>query len=233
MEIDQRDGTIRLANGLVITASLTQDAFRADPASHTVTRLDRGAPSWVTYRLPGGTIDGRAISLGLCFHAQVIVSVDINVNLYGPGATTWDSYSDTIEAAAKDFHDRLLQHLFLKHQTSDTFHVARLSDDVAVLAHSTDWPFSWGAVSSYHDPRSLGTKITVFYRNQPAAEHPVELSAVVRAVAADERFASGFEAAKLELARGNTTGAIRLVRETSGMGLEQAKELVASWEKPL
>ncbi len=233
MEIDQQDGTVRLANGLAITASLTQDAFRADPASRTVTRLDRGAPPWITYRLPGGTIDGRAISVGLCFQAQVIMSVDINVNLYGPGAKTWDSYSDKIEAAAKDFHDRLLQHLFSKHEPSDTFHVAQLSDDVALLAHSTDWPFSWGAVSSYHDPRSLGTMITVSYRNQPAVEHPVELSAVVGAAAADERFASGFEAAKLELARGNTTGAIRLVRETSGMGLQQAKELVASWEKPL
>jgi hypothetical protein len=236
MDIDQQDGTIRLANGLVITASLTQEAFQADPASRTVTRLDRGAPPWITYRLPGGTIDDRAISLGLCFHAQVIVSVDINVNLYGPGPKTWDSYSDKIEAAAKDFHDRLLQHLFSKHETSDTFHVAQLSDDVALLAHSTDWPFAWGAVSSFHDPQSLGTKITVSYGNRLAdAVAAPARPAAVRAVdvSADERFASGFEAAKLELARGNTTGAIRLVRQTSGMGLEQAKALVASWEKPL
>ncbi len=236
MEIDQQDGTIRLANGLVITASLTQEAFQADPASRTVTRVDRGAPPWITYRLPGGTIDGRAISLGLCFNAQVITSVDINVNLYGPGAKTWDSYSDKIEAAAKDFHDRLLQHLFSEHGTSDTFHVAQLSDDVALLEHSTDWPFAWGAVSSFHDPRSSGTKITVSYGNRladaVAAPATPARPAAVRPVA-DERFASGFEAAKLELARGNTTGAIRLVRQTSGMGLEQAKALVASWEKPL
>jgi len=233
MEIDQQDGTIRLASGLVITASLTQEAFQADPASRTVTRLDRGAPPWITYRLPGGTIDGRAISLGLCFNAQVLVSVDINVNLYGPGPKTWDSYSDKIEAAAKDFHDRLLQHLFSKHETSDTFHVAQLSDDVALLEHSTDWPFAWGAVSSYHDPRSQGTKITVSYGNRlaDAVAAPPRPAAVPSVT--DERFASGFEAAKLELARGNRTGAIRLVRETSGMGLEQAKALVASWEKPL
>ena len=233
MEIDQQDGSIRLANGLVITASLTQEAFQADPASRTVTRVDRGAPPWITYRLPGGTIDGRAISLGLCFNAQVITSVDINVNLYGPGAKTWDSYSDKIEAAAKDFHDRLLQHLFSKHETSDTFHAAQLSDDVALLAHSTDWPFAWGAVSSFHDPRSSGTKITVSYGNRlaDAVAAPPRPAAVPSVT--DERFASGFEAAKLELARGNTTGAIRLVRQTSGMGLEQAKALVASWEKPL
>jgi hypothetical protein len=218
----------------VITAGLTQDAFQADPASRTVTRVDRGAPPSKTYRLPGGTVDGRNISLGLCFHAQVLVSVDINVNLYGPGAT-WDSYSDKTEAAAKDFHDRLLQHLFSKHETSDTFHAGQLSDDVALLAHSTDWPFAWGAVSSAHDPRGPSTQITVSYGNRladavaadarPAAERPV--------AAADPRFASGFEAAKLELARGNTVAAIRLVRATSGMGLNEAKQLVASWEKPL
>jgi len=168
MTVDEEDGTVRLANGLVITASLTQDEFLAHPASRTVTRRDRGAPSWITYRLPGDTVDGRPLSLGLCFHSQLIVSVDINVNLYGPGAKTWDSYSDTVEAATKDFHDRLLQHLFSKHEQTDTFHVAQLSDDVAVLAHSTEWPFAWGVVRSFHDPRSLGTQITVLYGNRLA-----------------------------------------------------------------
>lgn len=66
-----------------------------------------------------------------------------------------------------------------------------------------------------------------------AAKGPVVRSEFVQSVESNREYASGFEAAKLELARGNQAGAIRLVRETSGVSLAEAQELVGFCGKPL
>jgi hypothetical protein len=241
MEIDQKDGTIRLSTGAAISPGLTQVAFRAQPVFENSWSQQTGKLPWVHYRVHGDVTDGKRISAILCFYDQTLVSVDLWANLYPPGATGWDSYSDAIEASAKDFHDRLLEHLFSRHGSPESFHAAQLSQDLAILKCPVNWSFPWGSVVSHHDCRSNATFITVSYGNRLAEAQAGTLAAapknlavrseVVRNVESNPEYAWGFEAAKVELARGNQTGAIRLVRETSGISLAEAQELVAFWGK--
>lgn len=243
MDIDRQDGTVRLSYGVVIHPGLTHDAFRTEPIYGQASPRAPGNPPWIHYKLPSDVTDGKSLFVTLCFYRQTLVSVELSANLYPPGAKGWESYSDAIEAEAKDFHDRLLEHLFSKRASAESFHAPYLSRDLAILSHPVNWPFPWGTVSSQHDSRGSVTSIIVSYgerlaeavKDSAAAKQksPSAKSEFLQFVQGNPAFASGFEAAKLELAPGNKTGAIRLVRETSGMGLAEAQALVATWEKPL
>jgi hypothetical protein len=240
MDIDQQDGTVRLSNGVAISPGLTQLAFRAQPVFENSGTPQTGKPPWVHYRVHGDVTDGKSFHVILCFYGQVLVSVDLCASLYPPGATGWDSYSDGIEAATKDFHDRLLQHLFTRHASAESFHAPQLSEDLAILKRPVNWSFPWGSVVSYHDSRSSTTFITVSYGDRlaqaqagtlAAPENTAVKSEFVQTAESNPEYAWGFETAKQELARGNRRGAIRLVRETSSMSVPEAEELVAFWGK--
>jgi hypothetical protein len=239
MDIDPQDGTVRLSNGCLIGPGLTRGDFEAQPIFGAATLEYSANPPWSHYRVPGDVTDGKRVSVTVYFYGQVLVSVDISANLYPPGAIGWEHYSDGIEAATKDFHDGLLQHLFSKHANAASFHAPQLSQDLAILKRPVTWPFHWGRVISQHDSRSSTTNIVLWYGDRfaeaqagtlVAAPNPAVRSEFVQRMESNPEYVSGFEAAKLELTRRNTAGAIRLVRETSGMSLSEAQELVASWQ---
>jgi hypothetical protein len=205
---------------------------------------DHGTPPWIHYRFPGGALEGKNVSVSLCFHDQMLVSVDLAADLYPPGPRSWSAYSLQTEAATKDFHDRLLEYLFAGSTRERRFDVTRLSEDEAILKRPVNWPFPWGKVCSSHDPRGDSTSITVSYGNRYAeavnadqariasgAESSGARSNVVQSVISDARFAGDLERAKLELALGNRTNAIRLARESTGMSLREAQDLMDLWEK--
>lgn len=169
MDIEEKDGTVTLSNGLVIRPDLARDDFEDRFTVDGVRPQSSGSPVWSHQRIPGDVTDGREILASVCFHGQKLVSVDLCANLYPAGAVGWEHYSDEIEAATKDFHDRLLQHLFAKHASAKTFQApaAELSRDPAILKRTVEWPFPWGKVVSQHDPRSSTTSILVMYGDRP------------------------------------------------------------------
>jgi hypothetical protein len=177
MDIDQKDGTVHLSNGCVISPGLTERTLQTEPAFIAATLEYTGNPPWSKYRVPGDVTDGKNVFVILSFYGQVLVSVDLCVNLYPPGAVRWESYSDGIEAAVKDFHDRLLQHLFTKHASAASFHAAQLSQDLGILKQPVNWTFPWGRVISYHDSRSSTTFISVLYGNRLAEAQAGTLAA--------------------------------------------------------
>jgi hypothetical protein len=242
-DIDRQDGTIRLPNGFAIDAALTKDAFQASSIFPAARRLDSAAMSWTEYRFAAGEIDGKNVSATVTFSGQMLLSVNLTADLYPPGPKSWDTYSSKTEAATKDFHDRLLQYVFTDPVHSNRFHVERLSEDEAILARPVDWPFPWGSVASAHDPRGCETYITVSYGNRyteavkalqdgaARAESSGTRSQLVQSVASASKVAASLEPAKQALARGNKIDAIRMARQVTGMGLREAQDLVASWER--
>ena len=86
-----------------------------------------------------------------------------------------------------------------------------------------------------------GTCITVSYGNRLAeaagaaggrmAQSPDVKRQGIEQLVRDPRVRVALEAAKRELAFGNRTAAVRLARESTGIGLREAQDLVASWEK--
>ncbi|HEY3739674.1 MAG TPA: hypothetical protein VGL53_07515 [Bryobacteraceae bacterium] len=165
MDIDEKDGTVTLSNGLVIRPDLTRGEFEAVSTGGSAS----GSPPWSHHRIAGDVADGREILASVCFHGELLVSVDLCAGLYPAGQVGWEHYSDEIEAATKDFHDHLLEHLFSKHLTAKTFEApGELSRDPALLKRTVEWKFAWGSVVSHHDPRSSTTSITVLYGNRLA-----------------------------------------------------------------
>jgi hypothetical protein len=235
LDIDPQDGTIRLPNGVVIGAGMTQDAFRAGAIFGEAQSDSHGTLPWITYRIPGGDFDGKALLISPCFYDQMLVSVDLTADLYPPGPKSWSTYSDEIEAATESFHDRLLEHFFAASTRGESFDVNRLSGD---KAPRKDWSFPWGQACSTHDPRGDGTFITVSYGNRQAeaakayqAGSAAVTSKIVESVVNDTRFAGDLQRAKVELELGNRIAAIRLAREATGMSLREAQDLVAQWER--
>ncbi len=234
--ISAQDGSIRLPNGGRIFAGLTQDAFLASEMG----RAAGGAtdnPPWAHYRLPGGAVDGKPMRVSACFSGQMLCSVDLAADLYPPGPKSWGSYSLKTEAATKDFHDRLLRHLFDASTRRGQFHVAKPSEDEAILDRPVQFPFAWGAVTSTHDSRGGGTSITVVYGNRLAeaasAARPMapKRQGEIEELLSQPGLAASLLAAKRELGFGKRTEAIRLLRQATGMGLREAEDVVASWEK--
>jgi hypothetical protein len=168
MEIDRQDGSVRLPNGFAFGAGLTQDDFRASAAFQVAKTQNYGTLPWIHYSFPGGAIDSRAVLVSLCFYDQMLVSVDLAADLYPPGPKSWDTYSLEIEAATKDFHDRLLKYLFAGSTRGKNFHGGELSKDEAILQRPANWSFPWGTVCSSHDSKGGGTSITISYGNRHA-----------------------------------------------------------------
>src|ERR1019366_81488 len=166
MDIDRQDGSVRLPNGFVFGSGLTQDDFRASAMFREAKSHYYGTWPWIHYSFPGGEIDGRDVLVSLCFHDQKLVSVDLTADLYPPGPKSWDNYSLQIEAATKDFHDRLLEYLFAGSAREESFHAGELSKDEAILERPAKWPFPWGTVWSSHDSKGGGTSITINYGNR-------------------------------------------------------------------
>ena len=89
--------------------------------------------------------------------------MDLATDLYPPGPKSRDTYSREIEAATKDFHDRLLRYTFSDPATRGIFHAEQLSEDHALLGNQLTWTFPWGKVCSLHHPRDLITSIIITY----------------------------------------------------------------------
>lgn len=172
MQIDRDNGTVRLFNGLEIDPAMTQDAFRALPAGRDAQPRDYGTHPWIHYQLSGGRIDDHDLIVSLCFYDQMLVYVNMSVDLYPPGPKDWSNYSLDVEAATKQFHDRLLAGMLGEPSTSAAFLPGGMLDAKETLGQPLRWDFAWGAVSSYHDSKGGGTFMTVSYgnRRQEASE---------------------------------------------------------------
>jgi hypothetical protein len=86
----------------------------------------------------------------------------------------------------------------------------------------------WGVVT---EPFGGTTARAAASSNSPATapQIPRPKSDLVQRMESNREYASGLEAARRELASRNKAGAIRLVRDTSGVSLAEAQELVAYW----
>jgi hypothetical protein len=166
MYIDKQNGTVNLPNGVSIASDLSQDAFRATPAFTAARSEDCGTLPWIYYHLPGGEIDGKPLLVSLCFYDQMLVDVSLTADLYPPGPKDWSSYSLEMEAATKQFHDRLLETMFGTPMSGGSVVLDRVPEGKAALDRPLCWTFPWGQVCSYHDPRSGGTSITISYGNR-------------------------------------------------------------------
>jgi hypothetical protein len=71
----------------VISAGLTQLAFRAQPIFENSGTQQTGKPPWVHYRVDGDVTDGKHFHVTLCFYNQTLVSVDLSADLYPPTRT--------------------------------------------------------------------------------------------------------------------------------------------------
>lgn len=109
---------------------------------------------------------GSFFLVSLCFYDQVLVDVSLTADLYPPGPKDWSSYSLKVEAATKQFHDRLLEAMFGKPTKGGSFFLGRLPEGEATLERPLCWTFPWGTVSSYHDSKGGRTAITVSYGNR-------------------------------------------------------------------
>ncbi|MGO9828555.1 MAG: hypothetical protein ACLPJH_00325 [Myxococcaceae bacterium] len=244
LDISRQDGTVRLPNGAIIDAGLSKDAFRASDLFRSVGNGNDGNSLWIHYRFLGGALAGRELRVSLCFFNQTLVYLELAADLYPPGPKSWSTYSLKTEATTKDFHDQLLHYLFDVSASRGPFQVAQLSEDESILARPVEFPFSWGTVSSSHDSRGGGTSITVSYGNRLAeALATLKNRTATRAAstsggdlpveqfASDAKAAAGLEAAKRALAQGKRAEAVRLARESTGLGLREAQDLVARWER--
>jgi hypothetical protein len=166
MQIDRDNGTVRFPNGLEISPALTQDVFRALPTGSKARSQDYGTLPWIHYHLSGGQIDGKELFVSLCFYDQLLVFVSISADLYPPGPKDWSNYSLEVEAATKQFHDRLLEQLLGNPSKGASFLLGRLPAVKETLERTLRWDFAWGSVFSSHDSKGGGTDITVRYGNR-------------------------------------------------------------------
>lgn len=162
MNIDQNDGTVSLPNGFSVSPSLTQDAFQQASVFRTARAQDCGTPPWIHYHFTGGRIDDRELLVSLCFYDQILVEVRLTASLYAANAT-WADYSLDIEAATKDYHERMLERMFGQSTRSNRDSVKHSSSSQSILAHPVVWQFRWGEVASRHDSRGGATFISIEY----------------------------------------------------------------------
>src|SRR5437588_616520 len=166
MHIDQLDGTVSLPNGFSISPGLSQDAFRAGPAFTNARSRDYGTLPWIHYHFFDGQVDGKDLLASLCFYDQLLVWVSLSADLYPPGPKAWLTYSLEVEAATKQFHDRLLERMFGKPSERGRVFLPRAPEDDRALQQWLCWRFPWGRVWSSHDFKGGGTDITVTYGNR-------------------------------------------------------------------
>ena len=163
MHIDPRNGTVTLPNGCAVAASLTQDAFRAGDLFAHARDEGHGAPPWIRYRLAAGRLEGHELLVTLCFHDQTLVHLSLTADLYPPGPRDWSTYSLDVEAATKDFHDRLVEKLLGPPTRTDRLSPGGLTPAQATLACPHWWTFPWGTIVSGHDSKGGSTLVTVRY----------------------------------------------------------------------
>jgi len=156
MQIDLQNGTVTLPNGVAIEPGLTQDDFRASAMFAQVRNQRAGAGHWMNHDFPGGQLDGKELLVSLCFYDQILVSVDVTADLYPPGPRDWSNYSLDVEAATKEFHDRLLEQMLGKPTRSDRFSSVDLSSRQATLAQPKTWELTWARCSQHTTPGAAG-----------------------------------------------------------------------------
>jgi hypothetical protein len=166
MHIDAHSGAVTLPDGFVVTATLTRDAFRQSETFANARADHAGTPPWIHYQFNAGRLDGKELLVNLQFHDQVLVSVSVTVDLYPPGPKDWSNYSLDVEAATKDFHDRLLERQLGEPAEPPQVSSAHLTPARATLARPRNWAFAWGAAASVHDTKGGGTFIMVQYGNR-------------------------------------------------------------------
>jgi hypothetical protein len=163
MRIDHGNGGVTLPSGLAISPALTQDSFRALPAFQGAQQHDYGTLPWIHYHFSGGRVEGHELLVSLCYYDQLLVYVSMTADLYPPGPKDWSQYSLDVEAATKEFQDRLLVGMFGKPSESGSFLLGGLSKGRETLERPLRWDFPWGSVFSAHDSKGGGTAITVRY----------------------------------------------------------------------
>lgn len=165
MNVDRQTGAVTLPNGWSAGPSLTQEGFRAGEMFPGA-RSGGGVPPWIHYRFSGGRLDGKELLVSLCFYDETLVSLSVTADHYPPGQRDWSNYSLDVEAATKDFHDRLLEGQLGEPTDSPEFSMGGLSEAQATLARPHRWVFPWGKVLSSHDQKGGGTSIVVLYGNR-------------------------------------------------------------------
>jgi hypothetical protein len=174
MHIDPNTGAVTFPNGFAVGADLTQDAFR-DSAMLAQARTDpAGVPPWMHYHFSGGQLEGKELLASLLFYDQMLVSVTVTADLYPPGPKDWSNYSLDVEAATKEFHDRLLTRLLGSPTESPEMSAAGFTRAQATLARPQTWVLPWGSVWSGHDTKGGGTSVMIHHgnRREEAMRHP-------------------------------------------------------------
>lgn len=166
MHIDPQSGTVTIPNGGSVDPSLSQDEFRAASLYAVIREQHGGRLCWNEYRFSGGRIDGKEVLVSLYYQDQTLASVDLTVDLYPPGPKDWSNYSLNVEAATKDFHDRLLNEMLGPPSKSDHLSFIDLPPSQNTLRCPNAWAFPWGTVHSAHDFKGGGTYIFVRYANR-------------------------------------------------------------------
>jgi hypothetical protein len=159
--IDPENGCVHLPSGGVISPDLTLDTFEADSSFAKDKTISSGVPWW-GYGFSGGLIDGREFLVSIHFYNQLLLSVDLTVSHYPPDAI---HVSEKIEAAAKDFHDRLLEQL-LGQPSKTTVAPSSFTDTYPTLNRSLEWVFPWGSVASIFIGQSCSSLMLVRYGNR-------------------------------------------------------------------
>ncbi|HEV8378256.1 MAG TPA: hypothetical protein VGP99_05365 [Tepidisphaeraceae bacterium] len=165
LHIDRRDGLVKLPNGFVISAHLSQDEFRASEWFAATVR-DVGTRPFVHYYFSCGEVEGRGLVANLSFYDQMLLSIDLQADLSRPGPKDWSNYSLEVEAATKRFHEDLLRKILGEPGSDGTMHSSQRSPSQATLDRPCSWKFSWGQVSSFHDQQGGGTFIMISYGNR-------------------------------------------------------------------
>jgi hypothetical protein len=167
--IDPENGFVRLPDGKLISSALTLDTFQADGVFAQDRTCSNGAPWW-GYRFPGGRIDGKELLAAVQFYDQLLLSVDLTVNHYAPDQKT---VSEKVEAAAKDFHDRLLERSLGRHSKT-VLSPSSFPDRHPTLDRSLEWAFPWGTVSSIFVGQSCSSLMMVRYGKRWEEAHALD-----------------------------------------------------------
>jgi hypothetical protein len=109
-----------------------------------------------------GLVDGKALLSSVHFYDQLLLSVDLTVSHY---PLDIKQLSEKIEAAAKDFHDRLLERL-LGPPSRIIDSPSSFPKNYPALDRSLEWSFPWGTVSSVFVGQSCSSPMLVRYGNR-------------------------------------------------------------------
>jgi hypothetical protein len=109
-----------------------------------------------------GLVDGKALLSSVHFYDQLLLSVDLTVSHY---PLDIKQLSEKIEAAAKDFHDRLLERL-LGPPSRIIDSPSSFPKNYPALDRSLEWSFPWGTVSSVFVGQSCSSLMLVRYGNR-------------------------------------------------------------------